>query len=218
MNIDWNKYFDHIYVISWCQNFDRRKHIDEQFKKLGITNYQYWYMASYDLENSKIFKPGVEILNIHRKRSSLSHYTLWKTCYELEYDNILIIEDDAEFIDDLTKIQEMLELYINTDSDIYMFDYIYNTSNEYLTDYLFATCYAVHRYGLQYLIKQHEKYNIQCDHYFFDLNKNYIFITTNYCINTDNNKYMISMDFDIEDIKMILKLSPIKICKQLDQI
>ena len=166
MNIDWNKYFDHIYVISWCQNFDRRKHIDEQFKKLGITNYQYWYMASYDLENSKIFKPGVEILNIHRKRSSLSHYTLWKTCYELEYDNILIIEDDAEFIDDLTKIQEMLELYINTDSDIYMFDYIYNTSNEYLTDYLFATCYAVHRYGLQYLIKQHEKYNIQCDHYF----------------------------------------------------
>ena len=214
--IDWNKYFEHIFVISRCKNFERRKNLDKELERIGITNYQYWYMPDYDFKNSLIFKFGYKNMPISRQRCNFAHYSLWKTCYELNYNYILIIEDDAKFIDDLQKINEALENYKKQEYNIYMLDYALNeidkNSSEYLINYLLGTCYVVNTKGLEYLIRCHEKYNIQIDHYFLKFNKKYIEINSHYFY----FDISIPLYFDEKDISTNLEVSPIKICKQLN--
>ena len=212
--IEWNKYFDHIFVISRCINFDRRKNIDKQFTKLGITNYQYWYVPDYDLEHSKVFKYDSKKL-IEQQRCTLGHYTLWKICYELKYDNILIFEDDIIFEDNLDLIQNMLDEYAKSNSDIYLFDYkLRHSQNEY-SDYLSTAAYYINQKGLKYIIKQHEYYNSLSDQYWFKFNTDFIDIDKGYNIFvTITPNYKINFHFDKEDLETKLNISSIRFCKQ----
>lgn len=172
MNIDWNKYFDHIYIISRCKNFDRRQKLDEQLSKICLTNYKYWYVPDYEFTNSKLFLSN-DYLTDSNKRCTMGHYSLWKITYELNYDNILIIEDDAAFLKDLSKIIEVLDEFEKnkSNSDIYMFDYAHYDDVEQIISYLLTTIYYVNRTGLEYLISMHETYNIAADNYFIDFYK-----------------------------------------------
>lgn len=32
MEIEWNKYFDHIFILSRCKNFEKREHLNKRIK------------------------------------------------------------------------------------------------------------------------------------------------------------------------------------------
>lgn len=157
MLINWNKYFNHIFVITRCSSFDRRKKLDSYFKEIGITNYQYIYNPDEDFSgNSKIFKANEIDIMIGHQRTSFAHYMLWKICYELNYNKVLICEDDINFIDNQDILYNMLELYYQKSliNDIYMFDYVLSYNSEDFCRYFMGSCYAVNNYGLKYLIKK----------------------------------------------------------------
>ena len=157
MEINWNKYFDHIFVISGCSNFERRDWINEEFKRIGINKFQYWYNFS----NNKRLILHENLFKSHNY-ISYGHYSLIKTCYELGYDNILICEDDICFLNDLNKISEILEQFndIKSNINIYLFDY-FPTPSGTMT---YADCYYLDRKGMEYLIYclEHYPLNIDC--------------------------------------------------------
>lgn len=161
-----NNYFDHIFIISRCINFDRRKYMDKQLQILGVHNYSYWYVPDYDFENSLIFKK--RDMQIGHQRCTFGHYSLWKTCYELKYNHILVLEDDTEFIKNIDIYNKLLEEFNHkkSQSDIYLFDYLFEIYDNFKF-YLLSDNYYVNQNGLEYLIRKHEKYYMPSDQYFF---------------------------------------------------
>ena len=124
MEIDWNKYFDHIYVLSKPSSFDRRKILDKEFERIGLKNYQYCYGFENNLiDYSKYYNNDIKKEHI---MTTIGHYSIIKTAYELGYENILIFEDDVRFLKDLNKIQEQLDIFQNEKDniDFYYFDHI----------------------------------------------------------------------------------------------
>ena len=223
--IDWNKYFDHVFIISRCKNFEKQQIMDQNLKNLELTDYQYWWVPDYSFNNSLIFKEND--LNLNHARCSFGHYSLWKMCYERELKNVLIIEDDLCFLKDTNTIKEMLELYYSKrdNIDIYLFDYNYsfsitleeNNNYIYLPSYILGTCYSLtNSNSFEYLINLHEKTYLVCDNYFIDytniLNDNYISIEYMHMLNTKKSKSVIIDKF----IK--LDISPIRIGIQPDKI
>ena len=175
MEINWNKYFDHIFVISGCSNFERRNWIDQEFKRVGIDHFNYWYNFS---DNKRL------ILYEHLFKShnyiSYGHYSLIKTCYELGYDHVLICEDDICFLNDLDKIYDILEEFNHLKSDInfYLFDY-YRSTPFTIT---YADCYYLDRKGMEYLIYCLENYpiNIDCFWSYLENNSGNTYLEYNY--------------------------------------
>lgn len=173
-----NNYFDHIFIISACKSFKRRENMDIQMKLINCDKYSYWYGPAYDFSNSKIFKENTNVTKLSYLRCSFAHYSLWKTCYELEYDNVLILEDDTMFLKNIDKCYKILDKFYNkkNNSDIYLFDYVFNNLslnsitfediNIRIDKYLLGDNYYVNKKGLEYLIKMHEKMNYVCDMYF----------------------------------------------------
>lgn len=206
-----DKIIDHIFIISRCSNFKRRKYLDKQLSYLGITNYQYWYVPDFDFDNSNIFKKLYgEKISLSNRRTSIGHYFLWKMCNDLEYDNILIIEDDVEFIKDLNIYKKIIDDFneVKHKFDIYMFDYFKDYNYSHIIDkYIFADCYFVNRNGLKFLINQHERYNLIVDHYFYDFSKN-----DNEYLCILNDFFGTKLIFLKEDKEMKLGISPIHLC------
>lgn len=124
MNINWNKYFDNIYVLSGCSNFEKREQLKNEFKRIGLKKYHWWY----GYENNLIDHLKYQAYDITKSNmiTTYSHYGLIKTAYELGYENILILEDDVRFLKDLNKIQEQLKIFKKKKNkvDFYFFDYI----------------------------------------------------------------------------------------------
>ncbi len=220
--INWNKYFDHIYVISRCKNFDRRNHIDYIFDKIGITNYTYWYVPDFNFKDSKIFKENKYITKESRRRCAFGHFSCWKCLYELDYDNILIVEDDASILYNEESIQEILDEFEQKKdiSDIYMFDNIFYSGDDFANLYYIGTMYYCNRKGLDYLIRQHEKYNIMNDLYFYDFektrNSELNFIKVEWDLHLGDYKY-IHQSFNLEDISMLLNRSSRPLALQKDK-
>jgi hypothetical protein len=216
--INWDSYFDHIYVISRCKNFNRRNIINYQCKKLNIRNYNYWYVPDYDF-NNKDSKYFVDHSNTHElastQRATFGHYTLWKTCYELNYDNVLIIEDDALFIDDESIISNALNTYKKNNYDIYMFDYwnVYETPD--MIGYILSTCYCANKKGLEYLINMNEKYYLYTDCYFYKF-KDHIKNLNEYSFYHDCFKD-VKITLNNEYLNLKFEVSPEKICYQNDK-
>ena len=101
--IKWDKYFSNIYVVSRCSNFDKRESIEREFKRIGLNNYNWFYNCDDELIDYE------RLINYHRSKAAVrcthAHYRLIKTLYELNYDNVLIIEDDIHFLQDISKIK-----------------------------------------------------------------------------------------------------------------
>ena len=161
MEINWNKYFNHIFVISGCSNVERRNWIDQEFKRVGIEHFNYWYNFS---DNKRLI-----LYNILLKQNyaAYGHYSLIKTCYELGYDNVLICEDDICFLNDVKTIYNTLEEFnkIKPEINAYLFDHIQYNKNNVI---FFADCYYLDRKGMEYLIYCLETYPLNVDCYWFE--------------------------------------------------
>ena len=161
MNIDWDKYFDHIYIISKSTNNLRRENLLLELNRVGLNNFK-WH---YTFENKLLYIPHTENYynpnNKTYKQIKFAHYSLIKTCYELGYDNILIFEDDIRFLKDINLIKKVLNNFENQKSniDIYLFDYYNN--NDF--NYFFADCYYLNQKGMEYVIYMMENYEFVID-------------------------------------------------------
>jgi len=93
-----------IFVINLETRFDRKKHIENQLKKINCINYK--LVNGIDgnlLKNSTKLKNGMYGL----LKTYLKIYEEW---IKLDFENILIIEDDAFFIDDFNiKLEEFIK-------------------------------------------------------------------------------------------------------------
>lgn len=217
--IDWNKYFDHIYILTRCSSFDRRKICESELHRIGLYNYHWWYNCDNELMNYD------KIINNYGKgtqRAAYGHYTLIKTLYELNYDNVLIMEDDNCFLNDINKIQEQLDIFLSNKNncDEYYFDYVIN--NNSIT---FHNCHYINRRMMKYYIYNMEHYGLINDNYvpiYFLSPNDYIEFSYTYMYNTiddDETKYKyikIPREEHLLPIQVIL--SPIRICVQPDKL
>lgn len=125
--------FDKVYCVSYCRNIERQNNIRKVMKYLGIS-FEFIYGADY--RNLKILKDedfefignGNEIRNgdfsgyAHFLGSTYNHYTAIMHAYESGANSVLILEDDCEFINDMSYINWALNNYPK-DADYVMFGY-----------------------------------------------------------------------------------------------
>jgi len=202
MNIDWDKYFEKIYIYSCAENFDRREYLNSELDRIGCKNYEYFITCKDDkLINYGHFN---EIVPDKSKQITHGEYLIIKTAYELGYNNILLFEDDITFLNDIEEIYNQLEIFYN-DKDqynIYMFDYLQMESIIFLSSGLYLD-----RKGMEYMIYCIENYGLPVDGYFTLLNGYETF--TIFFYDTSVNIYIPE---NIGQIK--LGLSPLHVCLQ----
>lgn len=163
--INWNKYFDKIYVLSYVKNFDRRKIIESEFKRIGITDYEFYL----NIDDNFLIESN--IYSKSQTNAAHGHYSIIKKSYELGYNRIAIVEDDVIFLKDLNEISKCLENYYKEESDIYLFTgAIENYFDDDSKFYVCSQLYSINRYGMEYLIYMHETYHYNADQYFFNEN------------------------------------------------
>lgn len=151
MEINWNKYFDHIFILSRCKNFEKRERLNKELKRINLDKYvTYLYQCDSELLKYSPFLTK----EVYRCRNA--HYSCIKMSYELNYDNILILEDDLVFLKDIELIEYYLEkFYIERNNyNYYTFDYFIINDNIYG-----GGCYYLDRKGMEYFIYCLEKYN-----------------------------------------------------------
>lgn len=212
MNIDWNKYFDHIYVYTCTKNFDKRKYIDEEFKRIGLTDYQYYYSP---IDNKLINYEHFYNTALRRHiNTTVGEYTLIKTCYELGYENILLCEDDIRFLKDINEIQNQLDIFQQSKNEcnFYMFDYVW--FNEGIFNF---SCVYLDRVAMKYIIYCCENFPLVIDNYILPMfcKKNkYIEASWNYYNGIMTNHIFISHEAKVLPINVILAKK--RLCIQED--
>ena len=186
--INWKKYFDHIFILSRCSNFDRRGKLNQELKRIGLYDYvTYLYQPDSELLTYDGYKNPY--MTKAKVRCNYAHYSCIKMAYELNYDNILICEDDIVFYKDINKIKELLEeFYNNRDNyNIYLFDYISKEDQKILMDenegngVLCAGCYYLDIKGMKYLIYCLENFKeLFNDSFFYTVIDKYYGLTITY--------------------------------------
>lgn len=213
--IEWNKYFDHIFILSRCSNFERRERLNKELKRIGLYDYvTYLYQP-----DSKLLNYNSSLLPETTFRCKNAHYTCIKMAYELNYDNICIMEDDIVFLKSLDTIHEQLEIFQSQKNScsIYLFNYashdeLFN-SGENRVLYL-ADCYWLNRHGMKYMIYILENFpNLTNDSLFYtDLNKRVDFSCN--VIVSDSIIQFVNIPEDTNILPISIKKSPIKLTIQ----
>lgn len=91
----WKKLFDMAYIISLDISSERRDKITKELERVGLENYEF-RICEKDTESTK-------------RGCFNSHQKIINQCYYTDINRILILEDDAYFIESITKIKESLE-------------------------------------------------------------------------------------------------------------
>ena len=112
-----NEIFDHIYVLNLKESVDRKNHIEREFKRVGITKYDFFEAVSYNSEeaknmmNSSIVKKFPTCFKCHQIRCNCennfltpfqianwcSFLNIFKDIIKNNYNFVLICEDDIVF-------------------------------------------------------------------------------------------------------------------------
>lgn len=130
--INWSNYFNQIYCIHFLPNKDRKSHIDAQFKRVGISDsgilkYHYTFpnklertiLNTIPLAHQESYSTPRGILELSL---SSAFYAIWQESLWLGYQHVLIVEDDAVFVD-TGSIQTALD-HLPYDWDYIHFDNI----------------------------------------------------------------------------------------------
>ena len=145
---------DHVFFINLEKRQDRLDHILKEFERMQFSNPPERFDA--------IPTEGFGILGC-----TISHCEVLKLAHERKYKNVLIFEDDFEFIIPNEKWQQILsnifEAHVNY--DVIMFSYnlkSYEDSDEYsdlyrIKDVSTASCYLVNGDYLHSLISLYER-------------------------------------------------------------
>lgn len=112
-----SKNIDHIFYINLDKRTDRREHIELELAKYNLTAERY----------SAISTPHSGIIGC-----SISHLNVLKLAKERGYKNVLILEDDFEFLITKEEFEETMRLFFEDkiDFDVTMLSYIIQESEE----------------------------------------------------------------------------------------
>ena len=204
--IDWNKYFDNVYILSGCSNFEKREQLKNEFNRIGLKKYHWWY----GYKNNLIELQAQDKVESHTI-TTYSHYGLIKTCYDLGYDHVLIMEDDVRFLNNINEIETQLNIFLdNKDKcDFYLFDYWIYQNAIFKFD-----CIYLNRKAMEYMIYCLEHFDLVIDNYLITLYlypNNYIKMS--YTFGNDYFGYKdIYIPKEINILPIQVMLSPIRIC------
>lgn len=155
--------YDQIFIIHLERDEYRKQSIEAQFKKEGITNYQ--WIRAVDGQNGDLNKFDFKVIpdwvdpyssKIMTKGEigcSLSHYLIWRKMVDEQYDNVLILEDDIVLCENFSHRVNQIGLKLS-DVD---YDFVYlgcrplrKTLEEKVNDYIVKSrySYGTHAYIL----------------------------------------------------------------------
>lgn len=169
MKINWKRYFDQIYLISYTKNVEHRAIAEAELKRIGVESYQVKYSVDNKLlDNLKESFNSMDIKK-HALYVTNTHYETIKEAYDLGYERILILEDDVVFLNDISKIKDELDYALASNADISMYDYVeYDTSHIEYDAWLcqLSSAYSLDRRGMEYMFKNIESNFSVIDFYF----------------------------------------------------
>ena len=142
----WNLLIDKTYIISLEECNDRRAKLDIELKRICLTNYEY-ILVKKDTEDT-------------RRGCFNSHQIITKKSIEHDYNRVLVLEDDAIFIDNIDKIKTILlnvfNYIENNDFSIFFLGHLpltrlkkQNNNIVSTKDSRFTHCYIVSKIGIK---------------------------------------------------------------------
>ena len=170
--INWTKYFDHIFCITYVNN-GRYNSIIKELDRVGIlTSGIFEFVYDVDHKYKDIMHNIIPADWIDRKQSkilTIIHYKIWKICKELNFNRVLILEDDVAFLKDINKLKEYLET--TNFYDITLFDYTNSTDDNSVNSFFSTACYSINKLGADVLSYNFEKNSFTvCDTLLFTKN------------------------------------------------
>ena len=111
---------DHIFIINLKRDVDRKIRMEEQLKKHDLQNYTFF--EAIDGQNEDLSKYDFKVIPewydpTHKKimtkgeiGCALSHYKIWEKIAVGDFENVLILEDDALLSDDFSKKIEEIDM------------------------------------------------------------------------------------------------------------
>lgn len=96
---------DHVIYINLDKRTDRKERIETELNRIGIQSDKYTRYAASDYNGN----PNAGCLQSHANALALA--------YDLGFENVLILEDDFVFINDIYKIQKDIAYFFNTVKD-----------------------------------------------------------------------------------------------------
>lgn len=115
---------DRIFIINLDSRPDRWEKIEQQLKDKNITNYERFSAirpTDKILKNHKFFlRKHDNIYRIGTLGCLLSHYDVIKLAKQRKYTNILILEDDTEFLESFDNFDNFFNSLLSLDSEFKM--------------------------------------------------------------------------------------------------
>ena len=217
MEINWDRYFDHTVIVSAAKYQNRRDILDKEFKRIGLSNYEYFINIYDNLLTDKFIARS-----INRRCCIHAHYFVIKRAYELGWDSVWILEDDIRFLKNESDIQFVLDEFeqVKDQSNIYMFDWIlFQKHSDIDKDYFGAASYWIDRKGMEFFIYVIEHYLVINDTWFMTCLAyvNSISIPYNYeHMNGDVDELVFTIPENTV-LPIVLKTSSLRICIQVDE-
>lgn len=166
---------DHIFIINLKRDVDRKKRMEKQLKKHDLQNYTFF--EAIDGQNEDLSKYDFKVIPewydpIHKKimtrgeiGCALSHYKIWEQNGNGEFENVLVLEDDAILPEYFSKEIEEIDM---TNIE---FDFLYlgrnkvnkNITEEKINDFLLIPSYS-YRTHAYILHKNGSKKLLSCNY------------------------------------------------------
>lgn len=172
--IDLTKYFDKIYCINLDSSTDRWIETVKEFEKWGITGVERYSAVNGDTLNieSEILIPG-EI------GITMTHINIINECKKRGYKNVLIMEDDVYFTEDILKFNEYMESLPNDWSLFYLGGMQLggkppipiNKNILKVNHVLMLHCFAINSNIFDLILELIPNLEKQVDHYYIDIQK-----------------------------------------------
>lgn len=111
--IDWTKHFDRVFCIFYLPRQDRIGRITEELKRVGLlqsANFEWRFTvpSEYDKKIKECYPNEKWVGNISYINQTLENIRIFKESLLCGYKRILVLEDDAAFLKDLGKLEEVI--------------------------------------------------------------------------------------------------------------
>lgn len=170
-------YIDAIYIINLESRKDRKEFMEKQMEKLGISQYTFFKAICPDEKTMKKYKhflkKSEEYYRIGSLGCLLSHLEIIKIAKKCSYKNILILEDDCEFMENIEKIILYFKLFYSNNYAIGYLSGSHMEKPDFISDNIVkvkktytTTSYIINHSIFNYIINNLENYNQEIDKFY----------------------------------------------------